>query len=221
MDRTSATIKPNAEEFNIYINHIASLTGIFATISALLLSGNVIRRYGWTATAMITPVIWLVTSFGFLGCLLFANVISFTDMMTAFLGIPVANLALVFGSAQICLGRAAKYTVFDESKEIAFIPLPHENQRKGKAVVDGIASRFGKSGGSIIIQVLLLRCGDLALTIPYIAGIYLFVISMWIFAVKSLGKMVNEVIDEGTGNVIESPVSAELLNSKSSLTASG
>jgi AAA family ATP:ADP antiporter len=137
--------------------------------------------------------------------------------MYALFQIPVTSLILMFGSAQICLGRASKYTVFDETKEIAFIPLSKENQRKGKAVVDGIASRFGKSGGSIIIQCLLLNCGNLALTIPYIAGIYFLVISMWIFAVKNLGKMVKEVIDEGTGNLVESPASAEILSSKSSL----
>lgn len=188
-------LKPNAEEFNIYINNIASLTGVFATISALLLSGNVIRKYGWTATAMITPLIWLVTSFGFLGCLLFINAISFTEMMAAFVGIPVANLALFFGSAQICLGRAAKYTVFDESKEIAFIPLPKEDQRRGKAVVDGIASRFGKSGGSLIIQILLIVCGELMLTIPYIAGIFVVVMALWILAVRGLGKMASQTID--------------------------
>lgn len=188
-------LKPNAEEFNAYINNIASLTGVFATISALLLSGNVIRRYGWTATAMITPAIWLVTSVGFLGCLLFTNVVSVTEMMAAIVGIPVASLALFFGSAQICLGRAAKYTVFDESKEIAFIPLPKEDQRKGKAVVDGIASRFGKSGGSLMIQVLLIVCGELMLTIPYVAGIFVVSMALWILAVRGLGKLASQTID--------------------------
>lgn len=188
-------LKPNAEEFNSYINHIASLTGVFATISALLLSGNVIRKYGWTVTAMITPIIWLLTSVGFLGCLLFANVSSFTDVMSALCGIPVVQLALFFGSAQICLGRAAKYTVFDESKEIAFIPLPKEAQRKGKAVVDGIASRLGKSGGSLMIQVLLIVCGELMLTIPYVAGIFVIFMAGWIIAVKGLGKLASKEID--------------------------
>ncbi len=211
---------PDANDFNAYTNKVASITGVFATLSGFMLSGNVIRRYGWTVTALITPVIWLLTSVGFLGCLLFGTNISFADTMYALFQVPVTSLILIFGSTQICLGRASKYTVFDETKEIAFIPLSKENQRKGKAVVDGIASRFGKSGGSIIIQCLLINCGSLALTIPYIAGIYLLVISMWLFAVKNLGKMVNEVIDEGTGNVKETPVSDQILSPKSSLSVS-
>jgi AAA family ATP:ADP antiporter len=186
---------PSASEFNAYINKIASITGIFATLSALMLSGNVIRRYGWTATALITPAIWLVTSIGFFGCLLLTNY-GITDFIGILLGIPLSTLALMFGSAQICLGRAAKYTVFDESKEIAFIPLPKEDQRKGKAVVDGIASRFGKSGGSLVIQILLLICGELALTIPYVAVIFSIALTGWIIAVRGLGKIASQTIDK-------------------------
>lgn len=193
---------PDANDFNAYTNKIVSITGIFATISGLVLSGNVIRRYGWTVTALITPMIWLITSICFFGGLLFESNVVFSDMLYAMFQVPVSSFILMFGSAQICLGRAAKYTVFDETKEIAFIPLSKENQRKGKAVVDGIASRFGKSGGSAILIVLLI-CGQLSTLIPYIAGIYLFVISLWLIAVKGLGKMVKGVID------VETPPSVE------------
>jgi len=196
---------PSAGEFNAYINKIASITGVFATISALLLSGNVIRRYGWTATALITPAIWLVTSIGFFGCLLLTNH-NVTDFIGALLGVPLYTLALIFGSAQICLGRAAKYTVFDESKEIAFIPLPKEDQRKGKAVVDGIASRFGKSGGSLVIQVLLIVCGELVLTIPYVAVIFCIVLAFWILAVRRLGRLASQTIDKELQTTNREPI---------------
>jgi AAA family ATP:ADP antiporter len=186
---------PEASDFNAYINEIASITGVFATLSGLILSGNVIRRYGWTITAFITPIIWLITSVGFFCCLLFKENVAFSDTLYAFFSMPIANLVLIFGSAQICFGRASKYTVFDETKEIAFIPLPQDEQRKGKAVVDGIASRFGKSGGSMTIQMLLIACGDLVSTIPYIAIIFVVVISLWLLAVSRLGKLVARSID--------------------------
>lgn len=186
---------PNAGEFNAYINQIALVTGIFATLSGLILSGNVIRRFGWTITAMITPIIWLITSVGFFGSLLFESSTVMSDFFYSLINVPAASLALFFGSAQICMGRAAKYTVFDETKEIAFIPLPKSEQRKGKAVVDGIASRFGKSGGSLTIQVLLILCGNLVLSLPYIAGIFLIVITLWFVAVRGLGNLVAKSID--------------------------
>lgn len=195
---------PEASDFNAYINHIASITGVFATLSGLILSGNVIRRYGWTITAMITPAIWLITSIGFFGFLLFEASVPLSDLLYAVFNIPAISLALFFGSAQICMGRAAKYTVFDETKEIAFIPLPKVEQRKGKAVVDGIASRFGKSGGSLTIQVLLVLCGELALTIPYVAGIFLIVLTFWMVAVRGLGKMVAHSIDSAGQSDTES-----------------
>ncbi len=187
---------PNASDFNAFMNQIASITGIFATLSGFILSGNVIRRYGWTVTAMITPMIWLITSVGFFGCLLYESNLYFSDLLYSLFSMPIAKLVLIFGAAQICLGRASKYTLFDETKEIAFVPLSREQQRKGKAVVDGIASRLGKSGGSISIQFLLVMCGNLAATIPYIATIFLVVITLWIIAVRGLGKMVKHSIDQ-------------------------
>jgi AAA family ATP:ADP antiporter len=187
---------PNASDFNAFTNQIATITGVFATLSGLMLSGNVIRRYGWTVTAMITPLIWLVTGIGFFACLLFERNLYLTDLLYALFSLPVANLVLMFGAAQVCLGRASKFTLFDETKEIAFVPLPREEQRKGKAVVDGIASRLGKSCGSIMIQFLLVMCGNLASTIPYIAMIFLVVITLWIIAVRGLGKMVKRSIDQ-------------------------
>ncbi len=187
---------PDASDFNAYLNSVASITGVFATISALLLSGNVIRFYGWTITALITPILWLLTSIGFLGCLIGAQYSVFSDTMMGLLGVPLSALALFCGSAQICLGRAAKYTVFDESKEIAFIPLSQAEQRRGKAVVDGIASRFGKSGGSLMIQVLLVSYGTLALTIPMVSVIFIVMILLWILAVLGLGRMASKNIDQ-------------------------
>ncbi len=187
---------PDASDFNAYMNDIVSVVGVFATISSLFLSGNVIRRYGWTVTAMITPCILLVTGIGFFGCMLFETSPYLSDCLFALFQTPVINLVLLFGSAQMCLGRAAKFTVFDETKEIAFIPLPKAAQRKGKAVVDGIASRFGKSGGSLTIQVLLVLCGSLAATIPYIACIFVIFIVLWIIAVRRLGHLVWKSIDK-------------------------
>jgi len=186
---------PDTSEFNAYVNNITSLTGALASVFALVISGNVIRRYGWTAAAMITPVIWLLTSVGFFACMLSENT-ALGDVFFAMFSTPLTTITILFGSAQYCLGRASKYTVFDETKEIAFIPLPKESQRKGKAVVDGIASRFGKSGGSLIYQVLLVVCADLALTTPYIAGIILISITVWIIAVRALGKMVKGTVDD-------------------------
>ena len=63
----------------------------------LFVGGNVVRRFGWTVGALITPVVLLVTGVGF-----FSFVI-FRDSLTAFislLGTTPLMLAVIFGTAQ-------------------------------------------------------------------------------------------------------------------------
>ena len=97
---------------NVYMNQITFFTGVLAVLSALFLSGNIIRRYGWTITAIITPIVWFISSF-FLFALLFYEEMIVKGIIANVLFNP-ANLILIFSSLQICLGRACKYTVFDE-----------------------------------------------------------------------------------------------------------
>lgn len=183
----------DSKSFNSYISQITLATGLVATVFAFVISGNVIRYYGWTMAALITPAMWLVTSVCFFSGLLLEDFFS-GEILLFFTSNPV-NFVLLLGSAQICLGRGCKYTVFDETKEIAFIPLSKENQRKSKAIVDGLASRFGKSGGSIIYIGLLVVVGDIALTIPYVSLLIIVAIILWIIAVFGLGRMINVALD--------------------------
>ena len=89
--------------------------------------------------------------------------------------------------------RACKYTLFDATKEMAFIPLSKESKLKGKTAIDGVGSRIGKSGGSVAHQGLLLIFSTVAASTPYIACIFLVVIFVWIIAIFSLGKQFDEL----------------------------
>ena len=80
-----------------------------------------------------------------------------------------------------------KYSVFDSTKEMAFIPLPHDMKLRGKAAIDGVGSRMGKSGGSLIHTVFLMLLGSLSASSPYIAAMLTLVIGLWMYAVKALG----------------------------------
>lgn len=209
-------VAQTGKEINAYMNHITSITSIVAVILALVVSGNVIRRFGWTAAALITPTVWFLTSIGFFSGLVFEGTIIF-DVLSTFIANP-ANFVLLLGSIQICLGRACKYTVFDEAKEIAFIPLPKDSQRKGKAVVDGLASRFGKSGGSLIYLFLFYLFGEISNVVPYVSIIIFFALGAWLYATFKMGVIVDSAIDSGVELTLEEE---HILSEKSKSRARG
>lgn len=177
---------PNPAEYNVYFNQVSTVIGIVATLAALFVSSSVIRKYGWTTAAMLTPFILLTTSFVFFVLYFFKGSFAETPIM-AFLGMTPLSLIVLTGSIQNILSRGAKYTVFDASKEMAFVPLSTESKIKGKAAIDGICNRFGKSGGAMIHQSLLIALSSFAASAPYVAGILLFFIGGWMVAVRKLG----------------------------------
>lgn len=184
---------PNPNDFAGYMGQVTTVTGIISFFTSLLVSTQSIRKLGWTFTALLTPVILLITSIGF-----FAFFFDHT-MLVGILGmLGTSPLAVVvfFGSFQNCLCRAAKYTVFDATKEMAFIPLDSNLKFKGKAAIDGVGSRIGKSGGSLIYQGLLLVFASLAATVPIVACVLFAVIIGWIGAVWSLGKQFQQQAKE-------------------------
>lgn len=180
---------PSPADYNVYMSHVTSVIGIIATLASLFVSGNSIRKYGWTFTALLTPVILLVTSIGFFA-FFFAKG-EMADVVIQLFGATPLAIVVFFGSAQNILSRAAKYTVYDATKEMAFVPLSQEDQLKGKPAIDGVCSRLGKSGGSVIHQGLLLSFATITASAPYVAGFLLTIIAVWIAATRLLGKEFN------------------------------
>jgi AAA family ATP:ADP antiporter len=171
--------------YNTYMNTMTSTVGIIATLASLFMS-QLIARFGWTRTALITPITMLVTSLGFFAFMLFRY--DLAEPVFALTGTTPLAIAVFFGAAQVCMSKACKYSVFDSTKEMAFIPLSHECKLKGKAAIDGVGSRLGKSGGSFIHQGLLMVLATVSSSAPYVAVILMGVIGVWIVAVRSLGK---------------------------------
>lgn len=184
-------LMPESGEFSVYINYVSAIIGVIATINALLVSGNSIRKFGWTFTALITPAIILVTSIGFFA---FFFIKEFgIDSTYLLMGMDPLVMVVLFGSAQNILSRAAKYSVYDATKEMAFIPLDPESKIKGKAAIDGVGSRLGKTGGSLIHQGLLLNFKSFTESAPYVAGILVGIIATWIVVTRYVGRCFTEM----------------------------
>jgi AAA family ATP:ADP antiporter len=95
---------------------------------------------------------------------------------------------------QNCLSKAGKYSVFDASKELAFLPLDPDAKLRGKAAIDGLGSGVGKSGASLTYQGLMLLFGGLSATTPYVSAILVVVFIAWITGVVKLGGLFKKAV---------------------------
>ena len=176
---------PSHHELNNYLAQLDFLVGIFSLITGLFIFSNLINKFGWKITALVPPIIWLITSI----CLYIA-------LFAENIGFGLNNLILILGTLQISLGKALKYCIFDQIKEITFIPLSIEQQRNSKAIIDGIVSRMGKSGSSLILQgFLIFGVGEIISVTPTISILIIITIFAWIYATNKMGKL----IDKGDG----------------------
>ncbi len=184
-----ATKVTDMNGYSAYMGGFSTVTGIVTIFMMLFVGGNAVRR-GWKFAAMITPIVLLVTGAGFFGFVLFRD--NLAAYITALGTTPLA-LAVFFGAAQNIMSKSAKYSLFDPTKEMAYIPLDAESKVKGKAAVDVVGARLGKSGGSFLQQGLLLMCGTISAITPYIAAILFVIIAAWIMAVRSLSKQFAQI----------------------------
>lgn len=198
---------PAKADYMKFVSYLTLYQGTVSTITAFFMS-HIISRFGWVFTALITPITMMFTSVAFFSFLFFRDSLG---PLVGILGLTPLAIAVYIGFAQNCFSKAAKYSVFDATKEMTFIPLEHEVKLKGKAAIDGVGSRLGKSGGSVIHGGLLMILSGVSDSSPYVAGVLLVVIVGWIFAVKSLGKQFGlladqsqtpEIVEESTGNVV-------------------
>ncbi|MFA5249792.1 MAG: Npt1/Npt2 family nucleotide transporter [Parachlamydiales bacterium] len=177
---------PAPSDYTAYMGRITFWIGILATSSSYLFSGNFIRRFGWKSTACITPLIFLTVGLSFFGFLFYKE---YFPASTLIWGLAPLSLTVFFGSFLNILSRSAKYTVFDASKEIALVPLPEEAKTKGKAAIDGIGSRLGKSGSSLIMQVLLIFFQSASAASPVIFLVLLIIIPLWLLSIGRLNRL--------------------------------
>jgi AAA family ATP:ADP antiporter len=139
---------PNPSEYCKFMGNLSFWMGILTAVSALFLTPFLLQTYRWSRIALITPILMVFITFSFFFVTCFGKL--FTDPLL---------IAVVLGSLHFCIGRAAKYTLFDAIKELAFIPLNQEGQVKGKLVIDGIGSRLGRGGSSFLSIGLFLALG--------------------------------------------------------------
>ncbi len=143
---------PSPTDYCQYMGNLSFWMGIITAVSALFLTPHLLQTYRWSRNVLVTPVLMVAITFGFFFAI-------YLGRLGWFPGSSPVMIAVVLGSIHFCIGRAAKYTMFDAIKELAFIPLDQEGQVKGKLIIDGIGSRLGRGTSSLLSIVLFLVMG--------------------------------------------------------------
>lgn len=174
---------PGKHAYQSFMGNFFIATGI-ATFLIGFFVKNTVKRFGWLVAALITPIVLLLTSASFFGFTLYSDLILPVNMLAT--SLPLI-MAVVIGAIQNIASKGTKYALFDPTTQMTYIPLDDDLRIKGKAAVDVVGGRLGKSLGGHIQALALLITGGSQLTIaPVLLGIMTVVILIWIFAAKKL-----------------------------------
>ena len=148
---TLKTKYPTPAEYCGFMGNLSFWMGLLIAVSAIFITPYLINTYSWGQTFLMTPMLMIGATLAFFSVATLAQYGSFTE--------GYLTLAIILGSIHFCIGRAAKYTLFDSIKELAFIPLNREGQTKGKLIIDGIGSRLGRGASSFLSIILFFFMG--------------------------------------------------------------
>lgn len=168
---------PDPLDYQRFMGNFSSVVGL-STCVVIFFGVHVIRILGWRVGALATPVTMAV-----LGLPFFASVLMGLD------GPGRLGVAVAAGTVQTLLSKTAKYALFDPTTQMAYIPLDEESKVKGKAAIDVLGSRLGKSGGSLLQQFLVLTFGDMLSAAPAVAVLFFSLLFGWMNSARRLGGM--------------------------------
>ena len=183
---------PNSNDYLSFMGGFSTVTGLVTIFTTMFLGGNIMRKFGWRISALLTPVVIVITGITFLGFVVFKG------HMPSYLfgGMALQMFIVLLGAGQNILSKSSKYTFFDPTKEMAYIPLDQESKVKGKAAIDVVGARLGKSGGSFLQAGLILACGGIGGIAPFVMVIVVAIVSLWMFSANALSKRFEEKSQE-------------------------
>jgi AAA family ATP:ADP antiporter len=181
----ASILYPTKDSFNQFMGGVQIYTGI-ATVLFMLIGTNIMRKFSWFTAAFITPSMIFATGLIFFGFIIFKD--SLEPLVSPY-GFTAVQVVTFIGLLQNVLSKGVKYSLFDPTKEMSYIPLDDELKSKGKAAVDVIGGRAGKSGGAAI-QLFLFSTGlSLVELAPAISIIFTVILFAWFKSVSGLNKM--------------------------------
>jgi AAA family ATP:ADP antiporter len=169
-----------------YMNFIGSyyqLTSI-ATFIVNILGGSLIRLLPWLIPAIITPIVVLFAAFFLFGI----NIGFISKFLHNLLHLEPLYLCVMVGAASLIFFKAAKYVLFDPTKEMFIRNQKEEDAIEIKALETSVA-RLGK-GGSAVIQSVILSIPGMTLNgmSPILWIITTVMGVIWVFSILRINQ---------------------------------
>lgn len=148
---------------------------------------NFVRRVSWRRSALVTPILMGITGIAFFVLIIFDDMFA---PLIAFLGTTPLLMSVWTGQTNNLLSKSCKFSFFNVTREMAYIPLDAELKVKGKAAVDIMGGRVGKLSGSLVQGFLLsfVTLGTQTAIAPYILVLLMVVLAFWVMAICGLHK---------------------------------
>ncbi len=181
---------PNTTDYLRFMGQFNIWMGI-CSVSFMVIGSNMLRKLKWLVSALLTPIMFTVT-----GTLFFTFVI-FSERLT--LDMDNFNLvyaAVIVGAIQNILSKSSKYSLFDSTKEMAYIPLSLELKTKGKAAVEVMGTNFGKALGAFVQSsiFILLPQANFDSIVSYLFVVFIAIIILWFWNIIKLNHEYVELL---------------------------
>ena len=192
MSRAKA-MYPETADFMAYMGDVLFWTGV-STLIFIIIGSTVIRKFGWFWGAVLPPAMIFLVGTTFFS---FVLIEEYLDVILSGIVVisPLAVVVLV-GAMQNILGKGVKYSLFDATKEMVYIPLDKEMKAKGKAAVDVLGAKLGKSIGASVQMITFTifpaaHHEDIA---GFLMAVFVVVCLAWIYGVKLLNADYKKVL---------------------------
>lgn len=175
-----------------YMGYLSAWSGILTLISSVSITPLLLKNYRWAIAALITPICLLITESAFF---IILRGYSVKENWFGWTEATWIGLAVILGSIQYCLCRAAKYTLFDSSKELAFVLMSESQRMKGKLIIDGLCARLGRGGASALSLVLISLHGGVIASSFSTGLLAIGLVLSWLHSTFKLGRIIDKPID--------------------------
>ena len=177
---------PSTNLYASFTGSVMKWTGL-CTIVFMIIGAHVLETLGWFIGALFTPIMMLLTGLTFFIFVVFSDNI-YPYIMH--LGLNPLLIAVTLGTIQNILTKGTKYSLFDCTKEMTYIPEGTSMNPMGKAAIDVVGARWAKSGGALI-QSMLFMIFPLATydtLAPYLMIMFTMLIVIWIISINFLNR---------------------------------